>query len=90
MTHTIWKFGLPIKDSAQLTMPQGSRVLTVATQGGQPYLWAVVDPRLATENRTFYVRGTGHPLGTAEGATFIGTFMLEDGLFVGHVFEGPR
>jgi len=42
--------------------------------------------------RTFRVRGTGHPFTVPDGDTevFLGTFILYEGDFVGHLFEVLR
>lgn len=87
----VWKFVVAVRDCFELEMPEQARVLHVERQfpGGRPdevMMWALVDPQAALEIRTFYVRGTGHRLGDAEGAEHLGSFVLVNGTFVGHLF----
>jgi hypothetical protein len=86
MSLTIWKFPLTV-DPAVIVMPQDARVLTVAAVGGEPFVWAIVDPAKPLVERCFTVRGTGHEMDTV--GAYVGTFMLLDGALVFHVFEGP-
>lgn len=85
---TIWKFEIKPQDEIVLAMPTGARILTVQTQGGNPMLWAIVSPDAKVVRRTVYVRGTGHQMGVAEGAAYIGTFQMLKGSLVFHVFDG--
>ncbi len=85
MSRTIWKYTLAIADDVELCMPEGARILTVAEQHGLPWLWAMVDPAAPKVARRLAIRGTGHPLGDV--GDYIGTFMLERGALVFHVFE---
>ena len=85
---TIWKFSLPVADRCVLSMPAGARVLCVQTQDGYPCIWAMVDPDKPNESRLFMVRGTGHEMGDAVGMPYIGTFQMEQGQLVFHVFDG--
>ena len=82
----IFKYELPIQDEAIIEMPLSAEAKSVAMQNGLPYVWAIVDPALPTEKRTFYVRGTGHPLRKANPEHFIGTIQMEDGRLVFHIF----
>lgn len=84
---SVWKFELQVTDEFKLTMPKGATPLHVEVQNDKPCLWALVDPTAEREERTFYVHGTGHPVGP--GAEHVGSFMLMDGTFVGHLFQ-PR
>lgn len=83
----IWKFELRIDDALTLTMPQGSRLLSVQVQAGKPCLWAMVDPSRPRVSRRLAIRGTGHSCDslTHELVGFVGTFQL--GAFVGHLFD---
>jgi hypothetical protein len=83
---SIWKYTLPVEDTAILYMPPGAEVLTIQSQGGVLCLWAYVDTELdGREVRLFHIRGTGNPLLGNEG-TYVGTAQI--GPFVWHVFEG--
>lgn len=55
------------------------------SQHGMPQMWALVTPGAPLTPRTFYVRGTGHPV--KPGLVHRGSFALYDGAFIGHLFE---
>lgn len=93
----IYRYPLQVSDSVPLALPRGARVLSVAAGRtddllgvGHPSthidLWALVDPDLPAETRTFHVVGTGNPAPDSE-VRFIGTVALFGGTFIGHVFE---
>lgn len=82
--RSIWKFPLPIGPSV-VEMPNGAEVLTVQTQNDQPCLWALVDTDHDIIRRVFDVFGTGHIM--PRSGKYIGTFQLDGGAFMGHVFE---
>ncbi len=84
---TIWKYALEVTDTVIIAMPEGATVLTVDVQHGVPAMWVMVDPDAPLEDRAFYVRGTGHAMGEAEGFAHVGTFQLAGGSFIGHVFD---
>jgi hypothetical protein len=63
-----------------------AEVLTVHVQYGKPYIWAVVDPSKTEEYRQFKCVGTGHQMKLKPGR-YIGTFQIQDGALVFHVFE---
>ena len=50
--QTIWKFPLIVVDKQTVMMPEESIVLCVQMQGGNPCLWAMVDPAAALRERT--------------------------------------
>jgi hypothetical protein len=70
-------------------MPEGAQVLCVQNQGPVhtplPFLWAKVNTEKKLVPKKILIRGTGHPL---EGdAHYIGTFQIDGGDLVFHVFE---
>lgn len=88
MNSTIWKFQL-VGDRCPITLPQGAVVLTVQTQHGSPFIWALVDP-MATESeeRLFITYGTGHPVPDEMSVScYVGTFQQLRGSLIWHVFE---
>jgi hypothetical protein len=85
---TVWKFAIPIADEFAIRMPDGAEVLHVEAQHGEPCLWALVDPDRERVDYHFALRGTGHPIaGVALPRDHVGTFMLAEGDFVGHLFH---
>lgn len=87
MNETIWKYPLQVTDSQTVAMPKASRILTVKTQAGQPCLWAWVDSEAPLEKRTFETFGTGHPMPSSRAREHIGSYQLNGGALVFHVFE---
>lgn len=89
MAKTIWKFPLRIGEQ-KLEMPAGAEILCLATQRDVCCLWAIVEvPARPAEIRKICVYGTGHDLPDVPG-TYIGTFMIESGTYVFHVFEASQ
>lgn len=89
MEKTIWKFELITTDKQTIEMPIGAEILTVQTQNETPCLWALCDPTVQKEMRSFEVFGTGHPVRYDMGVdrAYIGTYQLQGGSLVFHVFE---
>ena len=90
MKKTIWKYQLEPIDNQDIEMPFNSKILTIQTQQEKPCLWALVDPSEKTEKRHIEIFGTGHPIHYDIGDTernYIGSYQLENGALVFHVFE---
>ena len=85
----VYKYSVPVEDYFGLDLPQGSKILTVQVQYGEPQIWALVNAQTqVVETRQFRVAGTGHPIEESEDElTYIGTFQLSGGGFIGHLFE---
>ncbi len=83
--ETIWKFPLKVEDRVMIAMPKGAQILCVQVQYGIPCIWAAVEDNGVWEERHFYISGTGHPI--EYDTSYVGTFQLCDGSFIGHVFE---
>jgi hypothetical protein len=84
--QTVYKYGIPLEDYFDLELPKNAQILTVQVQYEEPYIWALVNNELSTEKRKFRLAGTGHPIRDKE-LKYIGSFQLENGRFVGHLFE---
>lgn len=88
MQKTIWKFTItPTKLTVK--MPKGAELLSVQTQNNMACIWALVYPENKPEERFFEVFGTGHdvPCDMGIDRKFIGTFQLDAGSLVFHLFE---
>lgn len=83
---TIWKFPLAITDEQSVMVPKGARALSVGIQDGQLVMWCEVVPGQDTIFATVSVRGTGHPLGIADGLGFVGTAIDRGRALVWHVY----
>ena len=88
-SKAIWKFMINITDTQEIPMPIGAEILTVQSQCGTPCLWARVSPGFKKENRTIIMIGTGHSI-RHETGRYIGTFQIDNGALVFHVFEGKE
>jgi len=86
----VYKYPVQIKDRFSLNLPVNARPLCVAVQHGDPVMWAsfnAADKDILAP-REFVVLGMGHEcIFTSSSLRYVGTFMLFDGGFVGHVFE---
>lgn len=87
MTERIYKYAVPAEDEFAHAMPAGARVLSVQTQKGWGYIWALVDTDKPEIKRAFALRGTGHPADGLQGAAFVGSFQLQGGDLVFHLFD---
>ena len=79
----IYKYEL--EDGRGVEMPIGAKVLTIQTQNGLPYIWALVDIDAECDFRYFTIVGTGHDFPNADDFNYINT--IQDGPFVWHIFE---
>lgn len=84
MPKTIWKFLL--EPNGVTKMPAGAEVLSVQMQDDHPVVWAMVNPDEMTVVTQLGVYGTGHTVPDDPGQ-FIGTFQMQDGALVFHVFQ---
>lgn len=88
MEKQIWKFEVSWNETT-IQMPKDAEILTMQLQNGKRCFWALVNPKNEHELRYFEIYGTGHSIYYDMGITrkYIGTFQLEDGLYVFHLFE---
>lgn len=83
----VWKYALE-PGSQVLELPEGAVCLTVQLQNLKPMLWVKVDTRKAPQLRVIWVVGTGHRF--PDRSRYIGTFQMDNGALVFHVFEEER
>jgi len=84
----VWKFQIPISDDFSIEMPRDAELLYVATQHEVGCLWVRVVPDRAMETRHFMLRGSGHDISLD--CKYVGSFMLDGGIFVFHLFEESK
>ena len=83
----IYKYPLSMQARQVIPLPLGSTVLCVQTPNEEPHIWAMVhDDVEEKESRVFLMVGTGHPM--PDTGPYIGTFQLNGGAFVFHLFYG--
>ena len=89
MSRMIWKYPLKVTDQQVIDFPsECPQILCLQMQKGIPTLWVEVNPESVTERWLVHVYGTGHPLDDKmdERGLYIGTFMIESGALVFHVY----
>jgi hypothetical protein len=84
---TIWKFPVPVSDEFPLVLPTGAQFLSVQTQGTLPQMWFLLDPKARPTHRRFAVFGTGHVIEDLDRLAYLGTFQMNGGSLVFHLFE---
>jgi len=82
----VWKFKLDLDHCQSISMPAGAKILAIQVQFNQPRLWCLVDPTARLTDREFVTYGTGHEI-DAEGHHYVGTYQIDGGRLVYHVFE---
>lgn len=93
MNNIVYKYPLEVTDKQQINLPKGAEILTIQTQAGAPQMWVHVNSENADqahELRSFETYGTGHPmkyLQMDKERRYIGTYQIENGQFIFHVFE---
>lgn len=87
MSKTIYKYPLDVVDHQSITLPFGAQILCVQTQNNIPVIYAIVDrDSTLTEQRHFRTFGTGHTIDSKYADYYIGTYQLNGGRLVFHVF----
>jgi len=78
---TIYKYRIPRREEFDLVLPKHARVVRVAPQRGEAFMWALVDTEQPDVRVTFKVVGTGQEVGEA-----YYMHSWEDGDFIWHLF----
>lgn len=87
MSKSIYKYDFQTNDTVVIEMPKGAVILSLQVQRERPCLWAFVQPGVANESRWFRIFGTGHSIPANFEGKFLGTYQLQGGALVFHVFE---
>lgn len=87
MSSVIHKYLLDAKliGGGLVEMPAGAEILHVSEQHGNPWVWARVNLGAAMVQRRIAIALTGKTYDFY--GNYIGTFFLDHGSFVGHVFD---
>lgn len=86
----IWKFPLKTIQEQTIKMPSEFEFLALQVQNNRPCIWCVVNPSPEeVEDVTFYTLGTGHNISkeVQDNSFYIGTYQLDGGGLVFHVFQ---
>lgn len=81
--RVIYKY--PIHENIEIELPADAQILSAQLQYGEPVLWILLDPSTPKTKRHIIGVGTGHQV--PDNSNYIGTFQLNDGDFVIHLFE---
>lgn len=82
----IWKYPLRVDDTQSIEMPTDAKVLCVQIQRGLPCMWAMHQNAAIRSERIILTIGTGHEVDRG-GLRYIGTYQLQNGNLMFHVFE---
>lgn len=85
----IFKYPVTVAFTFEVAMPAGAKVLCVQTQRGAPFIWALVDPDAKLEPRRFQLYCTGQTC-LSPAQEYVGTFQMQGGSLVFHLFESSR
>lgn len=90
MSRRVFKYPLKVEDSQEIEFTGFVDILSVAVQGDDMVLYAIVNPDDARKTKTeIIIRGTGHDLGRCmEGFTYMGSHVTHGGALVWHVWMG--
>lgn len=89
MRRIVHKQEIPIAEKFTVAMPQNAKVLKVEEQWEKVVIWYMFHPSdYENMHRHEFVMGvTGHEFNIPNDDTYVGTFMLDGGSFVGHLFH---
>jgi hypothetical protein len=84
----IFKYKIPqVGFIVDVLMPIGAQILSVQSQNGAIQLWALVDPNVDWEPRSFIAFGTGHEISDELILKYLSTVQEAGGALIWHVFE---
>lgn len=84
--ETIYKYPVSVMARFSLIIPDKALFLSVQIQNDKPYLWALIHTDEPSKQYNFRVIGTGYEMSETGHLTHLGTFQMEGGKFVGHLF----
>jgi len=90
--RTIFKYQLKVDDEQSVLMPKDAEILCVKEVKGDVFIYAYVDKNAIKEERFFIIYGTGHEIENDmwSNKKYIGTFVMLNDNFVGHLFENLK
>lgn len=92
--NRIFKYPIETTDEQIIKIPLrhgeslNNSVLKIDTQNGSPFMWVMVEDESEPVECKVFVRGTGHNCDSVftKPDTYLGSYQLYSGAFVGHVF----
>lgn len=82
----ILKHEIPAASEFTLPLHEGSKLLKLAVVNEKAYIWALEDESKPQRGVKFRMVVTGEELNLEPFMLYIGTFILFNGSFVGHLF----
>lgn len=84
----IFKYELETSRIQEVIMPAFSKILCVKNQNNIPCLWAMIDTdfQLVKRKITTFLTGSDIEFDNQR-LKYIGTYLINNGSFVGHVYE---
>lgn len=82
----ILKHEIPAASEFTLPLYEGSKLLKLAVVNEKAYIWAVEDESMPQRGVKFRMIMTGEEINLEPYMMYIGTFILFNGSFVGHLF----
>lgn len=82
----IYKCQLETTESQEFVLPHDFKFLTLQTQMEKPCLWFEVSQNAPVVVVEVRIIGTGHQLPDDVELTYLGSYQLMNGSFVGHVY----
>ena len=83
---TIYKYEIK-PGKFTLVMPSEADILHIDMQGNKPFMWVKGDTDLPLRERGFKAFGTGHEITDDGDWIHAGSFLMNGGSLVWHVFE---
>ena len=84
----IFKYEIPIKNSFEINIPKGYKILSLQTQNDDPYIWVMVNENNPIEEVRFVLLCTGEEFPYHETFfQYIDTFQIIKGKTVFHLFK---
>jgi hypothetical protein len=75
-------------DPQIIVLPRYTEILTIQIQRDEIVLWEAHDiDRVGTDKRVLVIRPTGAIFKANSDDIYLGSFQMDEGRFVGHVFE---
>jgi hypothetical protein len=87
MKTKIYKYHFQDQEYQEIELPEEAEILCVQTQYGKPCIYALVDLDEKPILRKFRIYSTGVTMAENESRKYIGTFQLNGGFLVFHLFE---
>lgn len=82
--RTVWKHTLGPGPITTIDVTCGARIVHVDVQLDLPRVWVDLDPEAHAQQQRVWIVGTGGAV--PEGAEHVGSFLVDGGMFVFHVY----